>query len=43
MAFPTAQDTNVAATTVDFLVAPAMFLVTMDKPKFWADQNDSVM
>lgn len=43
IAFPTAHDTNVAATTTDFLVAPPMFRDTMDRHKFWADQNERVM
>lgn len=43
MAFPTAQEINVAAMTVDFFVAPAIFRDTMDRVKVCADQNDNVI
>ena len=43
MAFPTAQEIKVAATTVDFLVAPAMLREIMDRARVWADQKERVM
>lgn len=43
MELPTAQETKVAATTVDFLVAPAMLRETMERHRVWADQKERVM
>jgi hypothetical protein len=43
MELPTAQETKVAATTVDFLVAPAMLRETMERQRVWADQKERVM
>jgi hypothetical protein len=43
IAFPAAQEINVAATTVAFLVWPAMLRETMDKQRVWADQKERVM
>lgn len=43
IALPTAQEIKVAATTVDFFVAPAMFRDTIDRVNVCADQNDSVI
>lgn len=43
MALPAAQDTKVAATTVAFLVCPAMLRETIDSAKVCADQKDRVM
>lgn len=43
MAFPTAHETNVMATTVDFFVWPAMFLETIERARVCADQKDKVM
>jgi hypothetical protein len=43
MELPTAQETKVAATTVDFLVAPAMLRETIERQRVWADQKERVM
>lgn len=43
MALPAAHEMKVAATTVDFFVAPAMLRDTMDKVRVWADQKDIVI
>lgn len=43
MALPAAQQMNVAATTVAFLVWPAMLRETIDRASVWADQKDSVI
>lgn len=37
MALPAAQDTKVAATTVVFMVCPAMLRETMDRARVCAD------
>jgi hypothetical protein len=43
MAFPAAQEMNVAATTVVFLVWPAILRETMERQRVWADQKERVM
>lgn len=43
MALPVAHEIKVAATTVDFLVAPAIFRETMDNVRVCADQKDMVI
>jgi hypothetical protein len=43
MALPVAHAINVAATTVDFFVAPAILRDTIDNVRVWADQKDIVM
>jgi len=43
MALPVAHEIKVAATTVDFFVAPAMFRDTIDNVRVCADQKDIVI
>lgn len=43
IAFPAAQEIKVAATTVDFFVAPAIFRDIMERARVCADQKERVI